>query len=78
MTKVLQLGAAIVVPQESVFMMVSIWWAVGMFVLGAYAGMLVFALMSVARRESEHCLRSERAVERDGLGSVNLEEDWTT
>ena len=35
-------------------MMVSAWWAIGVFLLGAYAGTLVFALMSVAA--SEHAL----------------------
>ena len=58
-------------------MMVSIWWAVGMFVLGAYAGMLVFALMSVATREEEQGRRTKEAVERDGLAPVELEEDWS-
>ncbi len=47
-----------------------------MFVLGGYAGMLVFALMSVATREEEQGRRTQEAVERDGLAPVNLEEDW--
>ena len=58
-------------------MMVSVWWAVGMLVLGTYAGMLVFALMSMAMREDEQGRRSSEAIERDGPGPVKLEEDWT-
>jgi hypothetical protein len=58
-------------------MMVSIWLAVGMFLLGAYAGILVAALMRMAAREHEQGVKSEEAVERDGLGPVNLEEEWT-
>ena len=58
-------------------MMVSVWWAVGMFLLGAYAGILVFALMSMAAREREQGIKDEEAVERDGFGPVNLEKEWT-
>ena len=58
-------------------MMVSVWWAVGMFLLGAYAGILVFALMSMAAREHEQGVKDEKAVERDGIGPVNLENGWT-
>jgi len=58
-------------------MMVSVWWAVGMLLLGAYVGMLVFALMGMAAREREQGVKDEEAVERDGLGRVNLEEEWT-
>ena len=58
-------------------MMVSIWWAVGMFFLGACAGTLVFALMSMTAREGEQGVKEEQAVERDGLGPVTLDEEWT-
>jgi hypothetical protein len=34
-------------------MMVSIWWVVAAFVLGCNAGLLVFALMSMAARHDE-------------------------
>jgi hypothetical protein len=58
-------------------MMVSIWWAVWMFFLGACAGTLVFALMSITAREGEQGVKEEQAVERDGLGPVKLDEEWT-
>jgi hypothetical protein len=58
-------------------MMVSIWWAVGMFFLGACAGTLVFALMSMTAREAEEGVKEERGVERDGLSRVKLDEEWT-
>ena len=58
-------------------MMVSVWWAVWMFFLGACAGMLVFALMSMTAREGEQGVKEEQAVERDGLGPVKLDEEWT-
>ena len=58
-------------------MMVSVWWAVGMFLLGAYAGIVVSALMGMAAREHEQGVKVAEAVERDGLGPVNLEEEWT-
>ena len=58
-------------------MMVSVWWAIGMFLLGAYAGLLVFALMNMAAREHEQGVKDGEAVERDGFGPVNLEEEWT-
>jgi hypothetical protein len=62
---------------KSVHMMVSVWLAVGMFLLGAYAGMLMLALMRMAAREHEQGVKEGQAVERDGLGSVNPEEEWT-
>jgi len=62
---------------ESAYMMVSVWWAVGLLLLGVYAGMLVSALMSMAARECEQGIKDEEAVERDGLGPVDLEEEWT-
>jgi hypothetical protein len=58
-------------------MMVSVWWVVGMFPLGAYAGIVMFALMSMAAREHEQGVEDGKAVERDGLGPVNPEEEWT-
>jgi hypothetical protein len=58
-------------------MMVSVWWAVGMLLLGAYAGMLAFALMSMAAREREQGIKDEEAIERDGFGRVKLDKEWT-
>jgi len=58
-------------------MMVSIWWAVVMFFLGACAGSLVFALMSMTAREGEQGVKEEQAVERDGLAPVKLDEEWS-
>jgi len=57
-------------------MMVSIWWAVGMAVLGAYAGMFVFAVMSMAATQREQGVKDEQAVERDGFGPVDLDKEW--
>lgn len=58
-------------------MMVSIWWPVVMFFLGACGGTLIFALMSVTAREGEQGVKEEHAVERNGLGPVKLVEEWT-
>ncbi len=58
--------------------MVSIWWVIGAFVLGGYAGMLVFALMSMAAREDLQAAKAREAVARDGLGPVPLEAHWST
>jgi hypothetical protein len=58
-------------------MMMSIWWAVGMFFLGACAGTLMFALMSMTGREGEQGVKEEQAVERYGLGPLDLDEEWT-
>ena len=44
--------------------MVSIWWVIGAFVLGGYAGMLVFALMSMAAREDVQAAKA-----RDSCGA---------
>ncbi len=56
--------------------MVSIWWVVLAFVLGGYAGMLVFALLSMARREEAQAVKAKEIVERDGLGPVHLKAHW--
>ncbi len=56
--------------------MVSIWWVVLAFVLGGYAGMLAFALMSMAAREEVQAVKTSDRVERDGLGPVHLEAHW--
>jgi hypothetical protein len=47
-----------------------------MFFLGACAGTLVFALMSMTAREGEQGVKEEQAVERDGLGPVRLDDEW--
>jgi len=57
--------------------MVSIWWVIGAFVAGGYAGMLVFALMSMAAREDVQAVKARDALERDGLGPVPLEAHWS-
>ena len=57
-------------------MMVAIWWVVSAFLIGGYAGMLVFALMSMTAREGERAVKADKAVERDRLGPANLEDDW--
>jgi hypothetical protein len=59
-------------------MMVSIWWVILAFVLGGYAGMLAFALMSMAAREEVQAVKSSASVEHDGLGPVHLEAHWGT
>ncbi len=58
--------------------MVSIWWVVLAFVLGGYAGMLAFALMSMAAKEEVQAVKARDSVERDGLGPVHLEAHWGT
>lgn len=39
----------------------SIWWIVGAFVLGGNAGMLLFALMSMAARNSEQTAKGQES-----------------
>jgi hypothetical protein len=58
--------------------MVSIWWVACAFLLGGIAGLVVFAFMNMAARQSERAVMSDVAVQRQGLGAVNLEEHWTT
>jgi len=57
--------------------MVSAWWAIGVFLLGAYAGTLVFALMSVAAREHAQGVKEEEATNSasfvDDLGADSLD-----
>jgi hypothetical protein len=62
---------------KRMLMMVSIWWAVWMFFLGACAGTLVFALMSMTAREGEEGVKEEQAVELDRLSGVKVDEEWT-
>jgi hypothetical protein len=57
--------------------MVSVWWLVAVFLVGAYAGILVFALMSMAVRAHKQVTNEEEAVETDGLRPVEQEEEWT-
>jgi hypothetical protein len=58
-------------------MTVSVWWLVAMFLVGGYAGILVFELMSMAARAHEQVVKEGEAVERDRLGPVDQEEEWT-
>jgi hypothetical protein len=56
--------------------MVSIWWVAAAFVLGGYAGVLVFALMAMARSESDRAATAGEAVQRDGAPPGTLEPTW--
>jgi len=56
--------------------MVSIWWVVSAFLMGGFAGLLVFSLIGMAHKESEHAVRAERTVGRDGLIPLKLHKDW--
>jgi hypothetical protein len=58
-------------------MMVSVWWLVAMFLVGAYAVILVFALISMVARAHERVVKEGDAVEHDGLGPVDQEKEWT-
>jgi len=58
--------------------MVSIWWVAYAFLLGGIAGLVVFAFMNMAARQNERAVMSDVAVQRQGLGAVNIEEHWTT
>jgi RsiW-degrading membrane proteinase PrsW (M82 family) len=58
--------------------MVSIWWVACAFLLGGIAGLVVFAFMNMAARQNERAVMSDVALQRQGLGAVNLEEHWTT
>jgi len=57
--------------------MVSLWWVAAAFLLGGFAGSMVFALMAVAAREHEHAARADEKLARDGLGPVELEATWS-
>ena len=56
--------------------MVSMWWVVSAFLMGGFAGLLAFSLIGMAHWESEHALRAERTVGRDGLVPLRLHKDW--
>ena len=56
--------------------MISIWWVVCAFLLGGLAGLVVFAFMNMAARQDERAVMSDRALQRTGLGAVNLEKHW--
>ena len=58
-------------------MMVSVWWAIGMFLFGAYAGTLLFALVSIAAREYVQGVKEREAVGRDGVGPINVDDEWS-
>jgi len=57
--------------------MVSIWWVALAFVLGGFAGLLIYAFMDTSAGQSERAARADEDVRRTGLGDVNLEEHWT-
>ena len=58
--------------------MVSMWWVVCAFLLGGLAGLMIFALVSMAARQGERAIMADEAVQRTGLGTVNLGDYWTT
>jgi hypothetical protein len=58
--------------------MISIWWVVCAFFLGGLAGLVVFAFMNMAARQNERAVMSDLALQRTGLGAVNLEQHWMT
>jgi len=57
--------------------MVSIWWLVGAFLMGGFAGLLAFSLVGIAGREGDHAVRAERTIESNGLRPVRLDKHWT-
>lgn len=50
----------------------SIWWVVGAFLVGSFAGMLLFALMRMAAREGEQAAKAYEAAEGDSFGIALL------
>jgi hypothetical protein len=57
--------------------MVSIWWLVGAFLMGGFAGLLAFSLVGIAGREGDHAVSAERMIGRNGLRPVRLDKHWT-
>ena len=51
----------------------SIWWVVGAFVVGGYAGMLLHALLTMAATREKATARALRSLEVDGISSLNVE-----
>ena len=51
----------------------SVWWLVGAFVVGGYAGMLLHALLTMAATREKATARALRSLDVDGLSSLNAE-----
>jgi hypothetical protein len=51
----------------------SIWWMVGAFVVGGYAGMLLHALLTMAATRDKAAIRALRSLDVEGLSSLNVE-----
>ena len=51
----------------------SIWWVVGAFVVGGYAGMLLHALLTIAATREKATASALRSLDVDGLSSLNAE-----
>ncbi|HUH93743.1 MAG TPA: hypothetical protein VL742_11500 [Casimicrobiaceae bacterium] len=58
--------------------MVSIGWAILMFVLGGLAGGVMLALVGMAGREEDSGIRSEARVGHGRLHPVHLHRQWRT
>jgi RsiW-degrading membrane proteinase PrsW (M82 family) len=51
----------------------SIWWLVGAFLVGGYAGMLLHALLTMAATRERASGRALRSLDLDGLSPLNVE-----
>lgn len=67
-------GTAPAVPKGGA--MVSIWFLFWAFLVGGFAGMLVFALTTMASREDDRTTKAEKRVKRYGLDGVELDNEW--
>jgi hypothetical protein len=54
-----------------------VWWIVGAFVMGGYGGLLVFALIYMARREGDRDDVAEDAASCDGVAPIQLHQEWS-
>jgi hypothetical protein len=54
-----------------------VWWIVGTFVIGGFAGMLVFALIHETRREGDRGDVAADAVGHGGVAPVQLHREWS-
>jgi hypothetical protein len=51
----------------------SIWWVVGAFVVGGYAGMLLHALLTMAATREKATAIALRSLDVDGISPLNVE-----
>ena len=58
--------------------MVSIWWVVCAFLLGGIAGLLVFALTSMAAKQNERAAEADKVLQHVHLRRLKLEGSWRT